>query len=169
MYLGILRSFAANTMQLLYQVKEVTRDNLDDYAITVHGLKGSCRAIFAEDIGNMAEALERASKAGDFDFVSENNQYLMGAVEELVSELKLTLDSIDLENTKPLRDKPNRDDLKRLTAACRKYDMDGAEAVLSELETYRYEHGADLIDRLRLCLDEADFSGIAKEISRTML
>jgi len=61
-YMQILRSFTASARSLLTSVRGVTEDNLANYAINVHGIKGSSRSIFADNTGNMAEDLEKAAQ-----------------------------------------------------------------------------------------------------------
>ena len=95
-YRQVLRSYAANTRSLLESVKNVTQDSLAEYAITVHGIKGSSRGIHADLAGDKAEALEQASKAGDFGFVSDNNREFADIVERLLSDLDNMLNTIKL-------------------------------------------------------------------------
>ncbi len=63
-YTHILRSYAVNVKPLLQSLRTVTRESLAGYAVTVHGLKGSSRNIFALPLGAKAEALEHAARAG---------------------------------------------------------------------------------------------------------
>jgi len=124
-YLQILASYAANMPHLLDSIKEANRDNLADYAITVHGIKGSSRSICAEEVGNQAEALEKAAKRGDIDFVMANNAAFIEAAEKLITDLADMLGRMALENPKPKKDKPDRETLLKLVDACENYDMDG--------------------------------------------
>ena len=165
LYLGILRSFSENTGPLLEKVKNVNAGNLADYAVTIHGLKGAIRAIFAETAGNMADALEKAAKASDFLFISMNNQDFIDTVDELIVYLETILRKIDDENPKPVKDTPDKETLAKLLAACGNYDMDGADAVMAELEQFEYQSGNDLISCLRGYLDEADFAHIIGTLS----
>ena len=164
-YLRILRSFAVNTRPLLEKVKYVSRENLADYAISVHGIKGSSRGIFAETAGEKAEALEIAANAGDFDFVSDNNPHFVKVIEKLISDLEDMLGKMDDKNPKQKMDEPDREMLAKLLAACKKYDMDGTNTVMAELERYEYESNGELVARLRRCADEADFAQIIEELS----
>ena len=63
-YLQILRSFMDGTRHLLESLKTPTKEILPAYAITVHGIKGSAKGICADMVGDKAEALEMAAKAG---------------------------------------------------------------------------------------------------------
>ena len=164
-YLDILQSFAADTGLQLKKLEDVNGDNLDDYAIAVHGIKGSCRGILAEAVGNKAEALEKAAKAGDLNFVREHNPEFLKTAGKLVEDITDILKKIGGEEVKPKKGKPNREILARLLAACQKYDMDEADAALSELERYSYESDDGLITWLRINVDEADFAHIIEKLS----
>ncbi|AEF82374.1 ATP-binding protein [Leadbettera azotonutricia] len=87
-YLRILEAFLKSAPLLLEKLRNPSEENLKAYAISVHGLKGAARGISANDIGNMAEELEFAAKAGDFKTVSEKNSLLLEAAETLLEDLK---------------------------------------------------------------------------------
>jgi hypothetical protein len=80
----VLHSIAKNTPPLLEEAAKVTKENLSEYAIMVHGLKGSFYGIDAVPVGTMAEALEKAAKAGDYDFVTANNPGFIAAAEQFI-------------------------------------------------------------------------------------
>ncbi|MDR2925085.1 MAG: GAF domain-containing protein [Azoarcus sp.] len=86
--MNVLHSYAANTWPLLANLKKyLEAENLQDYAITVHGIKGSSYAIFAEKVGKAAEALEMASKAGDLVTVKATHPAFEKSVKLLLGEL----------------------------------------------------------------------------------
>ena len=164
-YLGILRSYAINTKPLLEKIRDVSGDTLEDYAITVHGIKGSSRGIFAKTASDMAEALEMAAKDRDSDYIRDNNQQFISVVGELISDIEGMLERIDNESPKPTSDEPDRETLSRLLTACKKYDMDGIDDALAELEKFNYSTGNDLVACLREYADEADFTSISDKLS----
>ena len=86
-YLSALHSYVVNVPPLLETIKDATHDNLDEYAISVNGVKGASRAIFAAAVGDSAEALEEAAAANDFDFVNANNPIFIKSVEVLITSL----------------------------------------------------------------------------------
>jgi CheY-like chemotaxis protein len=143
--LQVLRSYTANTRLLLDVIRGVTPDKLADYAITVHGIKGSSRSICASLAGDKAEALEKASKAGDFDFVNKNNLELIEIVEKLLTDLDNMLSTIDSEKQKPIKDRPDTGVLNKLLEACKIYDMDSVDEAVKELECYEYKSGGELV------------------------
>jgi signal transduction histidine kinase/CheY-like chemotaxis protein len=136
-FLQVLRSYAANTPPLLATAMRVTRENLANYAVVVHGIKGASRGICADWVGDRAEALEKAAKTHDFDFVAANNAAFLKGAEKLVNDLDALLRH--MAGPKPKRDRPDEDVLDRIMAACKAYDMDGVDAAMAELESYEYE------------------------------
>jgi len=163
-YLGVLRSFAENTKPLLEQIKGVQPGQLAQYGTIVHGIKGSSRGVYAEDIGDWAEALEKAAKEGDYLYISNQNGSFVQFVEKFINDLTIKLDEIAAEQVKLSSNKPDTVLLARLLVACELYDMDGAEAVINDLERYEYESNGSLVTRIRGCLDEADFEQIIREL-----
>jgi CheY-like chemotaxis protein len=148
-YLDVLRSYVVNTIPLLDLLENVKEDNLTEYATTVHGIKGSSRGIFAEQLGDLAEKLEKASKAGDFAFVSQNTPVLIETVENLIADIEDMLTKIDAGSKKPKKDKPDSEMLLKLRVACETYSMDEAQAIMSEIDQYHYDNDDGLVDWLR--------------------
>jgi len=92
----VLRIYAGYTKQQIEKIRQVNRENLDDYAITVHGIKGSSRGVYAEEIGKKAESLEEAAKAGDMEFINDNNPGFIESVEKLINDISNVFDKIDV-------------------------------------------------------------------------
>ena len=164
-YMLILRAYATGTRSLLDSVRAVTEDNLANYAITVHGIKGSSRSIFADATGNMAESLEKAAKAGDFSFVSEHNHDFIRTVDGLITYIDDVLDKMAAENPKPQKDQPDIETLSELLAACKKYDMDGVDEAMEKMESFEYASGAELGAWLRENVDHMNFTQIEERLS----
>jgi len=93
-YLIILQSYATNTPDLLDKIRTCTEAQLPNYAIIVHGIKGTSYGICADTIGNQAEKLEHAAKRGDFQYVSEHNDKLIEATEQLISRINEVLQKL---------------------------------------------------------------------------
>jgi len=164
-YFDVLRTYADSTKVMLDKIRDVQPESLPDYAIIVHGIKGSSRGIFAEDIGEKAAALEKAAKSGDYGFVSANNNSFLEATERLIVALDKMFEKIEEENPKPLKDKPDAGLLAELLIACEKFDMDGADDIIKELECFRYEQDDDLVAWLRDSIEEAGFIQISERLS----
>jgi CheY-like chemotaxis protein len=143
--LTVLSSYARGTPLLFDQIRTVSRETLSDYAIAVHGIKGSSRGICAEPVATQAEALEHAAKDGNFAFVTEHNGPFLEAAVKLVTDIETLLREIDAENPKPIKSAPDPALLAKLRDACASYDMDEVEKAMSELKSYNYESEQDLV------------------------
>ncbi|MDR2087800.1 MAG: response regulator [Clostridiales Family XIII bacterium] len=93
-YNTILRSFVKSMPELLDRIKPCEADGLNDYTIAVHGIKGSCRNIGAKALGDEAEALEMAAKAGDLGKVNAETGALIAGVERLLANIDAALDEL---------------------------------------------------------------------------
>jgi CheY-like chemotaxis protein len=82
-----LGSFISHTPNSIEKLRNVSRENLHNYAIAVHGLKGVCAAIGAEDARAKAYRLETAAKAGDLDTVLAENDALLQDAQTLVRDI----------------------------------------------------------------------------------
>ncbi len=164
-FLRILRSYAVNTKALLASLRTVDRGNLADYAVTVHGLKGSSRNIYALPLGARAEALEKAAKAGDIDFVVRNNPAFLEEAATLIRDIESALDAEAKANPRPVRAKPEAGVLRRLRDACENYDSDEIDAAMEEIERYEYDADGGLADRLRDHALRMDYAAIAETLA----
>jgi CheY-like chemotaxis protein/HPt (histidine-containing phosphotransfer) domain-containing protein len=163
-FLNVLRSYAINTPSILESIKNVNNDNLADYAIEVHGVKGSSRGICAEAVGAKAEALEKAAKAGDIDFVTANNADLLEAAWKLINGITDLLNKLAAENPRPKKNKLDGRVQSKLLAACEQYNMDEADAAMKEIDSYEYESDGELARWLRENVEMMNFSEIKEKL-----
>jgi len=163
-YFGVLRSYAVNSRPLLATARGVNWENLAGYAIIVHGLKGSSRSIGADRVGDQAEALEKAAKARDIDFVLANNAAFIDAVDTLINNLNELLRQRSSEHPKPKQDRPDQEALSRLLTACENYDMDGVDAVMAEIEGSEYEADGGLTAWLRENVEQMNLAEIREKL-----
>jgi HPt (histidine-containing phosphotransfer) domain-containing protein len=162
-YLQVLHSFVDNTAPLLEQLADGGWQNtlqLQDYAIVVHGIKGSSRNIGAEAIGELAEKLEEAAKHDDQQFVEANNQTLVAQTRTLLTATSEVLAVLCGEFEKPLKDSPDQATLKDLQKASAAYSMDGIDTAMDELESYDYNQNGGLVIWLRQQVDCLGFTAI---------
>jgi len=159
-YFHILQSYVKNTTPLLEKIEGVKDSEMGNYAVTVHGIKGSSRNINADGLGLMAEKLEDAAKSGNFEFVSENNAHFIKAVRRMLSEIDEMLKRAYPKKTKPKEEKPDVNVLKKLLDACVGYDTDEIDIQVKFLDAYEYESDGDLVDELVKYANEFKFKKI---------
>lgn len=163
-FFEVLRSYVLNTPPLLEKLEAAKESSLPDYAVTVHGIKGSSYSIAAEPVGKFAEALEHAAKAGDSGFVRERHGEFLTLTRQLISQLSESLAKTGGEPQKTQKKHPDSEVLERLRAACAAYDMDGTNVAMTELERFDYEADADLVSWLRQQVDLMEFRKIEEKI-----
>jgi len=164
-YLEVLRSYTANTSGLIEKLKQFNKDNLNEYAIIVHGIKGSSRGICADLIGAKAEALEKAANEGNIDFVIKNNANFIDTAEKLFMSLEDLFKEIASENSKPKKDKPDKAILIKLLNSCKEYDMDGVDEAMIEIEKYEYDSDNGLAIWLRENVEQMNFEHIIEKLA----
>ncbi|MDR2559996.1 MAG: response regulator [Oscillospiraceae bacterium] len=164
-YLKILRLFAVNTRSMLDTIEVVSEDKLNDYIITVHGIKGSSLDVFAGQVGEKAKLLEDAAKNGDLDYVTEYNPAFLEAARKLVCDIDDFVLSADISLPKPKKEKPDKEVLKRLAAACEIYSIDEVSAAMEEIDYYQYESDDGLAAWLRDSVDIMDYPQIIQKLS----
>ncbi|MDR1979411.1 MAG: response regulator [Synergistaceae bacterium] len=170
-YLEVLRSYCVHTPSLLEKLRALSgdalsKDALKDYAVTVHGLKGSSYGIRAMAVGKEAEALELAAKVGDFETIKAGNESFVKTVEKLLSDLNALLAELKADGgEKPSRLSPDEALLEKLLTASKRFALNEMEEILTELEHYEYERDADLIAWLRDQADNLEYAAIQKRLA----
>jgi HPt (histidine-containing phosphotransfer) domain-containing protein len=164
-YKQVLRSFAANTRELLGTIGEISREDLGGYAITVHGIKGSCRSICAETAGEMAMVLETAAKEDDFTTVTEKNPAFIQTVKKLLDDIDAVLETAARKNEQPAKPAPDQDLLDKILEGCKVFDMETVENSIKELERYSYESDGEIVPWLWENARQFNLNGIIEKLS----
>jgi HPt (histidine-containing phosphotransfer) domain-containing protein len=88
-FISVLSSYITKTPDVINKLKKVSNETLADYATTVHGFKGACANICAEETRKKAYSLELKAKARDWAGVqAENGPFLKYVEDELMPGLK---------------------------------------------------------------------------------
>jgi HPt (histidine-containing phosphotransfer) domain-containing protein len=164
-YMPILKSFIIY-IPLLLEKMDIHLES-PDYAIEVHGLKGTCNAIGADETAALARELEFAAKEGNFDLVRQKHGTLRKQTLKLMEQLKALLD--EWEAIRPGEEKEHRAEpegalLARLSASTAKFNSNETEEILEELERYRYEQGQEFIEWLRGQAENFDYDAMHKRL-----
>jgi HPt (histidine-containing phosphotransfer) domain-containing protein len=153
-YLRIIKSFIKNTPASLIELAQVTPETLGDYAVRIHGLKGSCYGISATVIGDEAKALEIASKASDWETVQRDNPAIIARVDELIAQLQAVADAAEQvgdadADPRPVADVPDRALTRRLLEATQSFDVIAMEQAIQDMDAMRYRSDPRLVDNLK--------------------
>jgi len=164
-YIEILRSFPKSMLSLHAVAQKADKNNLPEYTTAVHGIKGSCASVGAEEVSAMAGKLEKAALAGDYEYIAANNDTLIKALEILVSDISFMIERFDADNRKPVKQKPDTVTLNELRIACDNFDMHGVDMAFEELESYEYETDGELVAFLRENAEIMRFDEIIKKLA----
>ncbi len=167
----VLRSYATATGTILGNMKEcLDGERLADYAIAVHGIKGSSYGICAREVASLAEALEKAARAGNLPAVRAGHETFEKTAEKLIKAIDGTLTRIKAAD-KPTAKAPNPELLRQLHEAVISFDMDRIDAIMADLEALRYESepGRELMAWLREQIDNMTFEAISKLSTQELL
>jgi CheY-like chemotaxis protein/HPt (histidine-containing phosphotransfer) domain-containing protein len=87
-YMDTLRFYAANAPVAVNEIHSLWSDgNLADTTVKVHAIKSMSRCIGALSIGDLAEKLEQAGKAGDANALGARLDELLARIRKLCSEI----------------------------------------------------------------------------------
>ncbi|MCL2209286.1 MAG: ATP-binding protein [Treponema sp.] len=163
-YIRVLRAYTSSIHSVFDIINNVSEENLVNYKINVHGIKGTSFDICAAKMGEAAKQLEAAAASGNIEFIRENNPPFIEKITEFVSNIEKMLASLDALNQKPKKDKPDDGMLRKLLAACKSYGMDDADAAMDEIEKYQYTADDGLVNWLRENIDIVNFDEAAERI-----
>jgi CheY-like chemotaxis protein len=169
-YLEVLRFYAAETAQLLEKLRAVTAETLADYAVTVHGIKGSSNGVCALELGQRAQGLETAAKAGDFDFVAAHNGRFLETAGELLANIRQLLEGFapPPDQEKARSEAPDPALIALLLEACKSYDTAEMEKRLAALEERSYDRDGELVEWLRGQADALEYDAIRERLESYM-
>lgn len=168
-YVRVLKSFFANTPTVIKKLQNPTAKTIDDYKITVHGLKGSCFGIGANDIAKLAESLEKEAGAQNLTAVLEKNDALLQQVRNLLDEVSPIITKADeLSFGQIKKSEPDKDILLKLNDAANSFDIEKINDCLCELEKFTYESNNDLIKKLREFADNFNYDKITETANQIL-
>ncbi|MCL2789446.1 MAG: PAS domain S-box protein [Desulfobulbus sp.] len=168
-FFDVLRSYAANTPQVLDQMRHLVETDLVEYGILAHGMKGSSYSVEANALGDMAKELEYAAKNQDWPKVRETFPAFLEIAEKLLRDIDALLRELmpaAPEQDKPLKPAPEAGELTALYEASLSCAHSMLEAHLHNLEQYRYQSDGDLVTWLRMRVDALDYDLISERLAK---
>jgi len=94
-YLNSLRLFATSIPKSLQEMKGVSAETLEDYAVTVHSVKSMSHYIGAEEARKTAKELEAMAKDGNLAGVQAKNDAFVLYAQSVVGNVQSWLDKND--------------------------------------------------------------------------
>jgi signal transduction histidine kinase/CheY-like chemotaxis protein len=170
----VLRVYVLHTPELLEKLRDpgasgsLSEETLPDYAISVHGLKGSSYSILANKVGKMAEELEKAAKAGDLEKVRAGNDSLLAEAEDLISQLWPLMKKTQETGEKEKKPAPDRELIAEFLEAAKIYDNDAMEKLLKKMEQYDYVSGGELVTALRADIENLEYGALQEKLKNAL-
>jgi signal transduction histidine kinase/CheY-like chemotaxis protein len=164
-YVQVLRSYTDNVRAMLTSIQTFDEKEITKYQVTVHGIKGTSLYVYAEPVGRKAEALEKAAKAGDVDYINENNPTFLTTAIKLIDDLDEMLAEYETEHPRLIKPKPDEAILKSVLDACKRFDMDDLDTAMEEVGRYQYDADDGLADWLRESVNNMELTKIAEKLA----
>ena len=155
MYLKILHSYLKHAPGILNSLRVVSAETLADYAITVHGLKGSSLGIGATEVSRLTAMLEHAAKNGHLDAVLAGNEAMLATAEALLADLETSLEKLERDAAKSVARPLDTTILQQLLDAISAFDIVGMDTALAKLKQAEYGELGDA-DLVRWLNDQAE-------------
>jgi PAS domain S-box-containing protein len=170
LYLEVLDAFVRFTGKTVDRIKKPPVANeLKDYAIQYHGIKGSSLNIGALEVGKEAEYLEHAAKETALEKVLERHDEFVEHTERLIVDLQSFLEAVTGgEAEKGTLPEPPKELLTEILKAVDTFDMDAIEEAVIELEKNEYETGGGLVAWLREQMDNLEYDAIAQRLKEEL-
>jgi signal transduction histidine kinase/CheY-like chemotaxis protein len=167
-YLPLLGSWARHTGKVLEELGADQISNLQDYAIKIHGIKGSSYGICANKVGEIASELELAAKRGDLDFIRNTHPAFVVTASALIADILSLLgeyESMAGSVTKETRTCPDPRVLKRIVDNCEGFKTGLIRKDIKLLERYAYERDGELVAFLKEQAENLEYDKIRERLS----
>jgi len=151
-YFLAIQSFIKHVGKSVDNIKEVSPQNIKEYSISIHGIKGSCYGIGAKNCGDSAKELEMAAKSGNFDEILLKNGDFVKKVEKIINSLQILTATIEELKAKSdernIVSKPSEKLLADLLRAAKDYNIQEMDIAMTALSANKYQEQDDLVKEL---------------------
>ncbi len=159
MFFIVLKEYYKAISKYSVSIKEFyEKKDIENYTIQVHALKSSSKQIGAMELSDMAAELEKAGKAGDLDYISQNTEPML---KKYVSYLPVFAPYCEEKTVSKDNPEYDRDELVKtlndLREAADDLDFDTTSDLMDNLLGYSYpDDQTDLLNSLKEGVDEMD-------------
>ncbi len=119
--------------------KAFNEKDLKFYTVKVHALKSSARIIGALELSNQAKKLEDAGKAGDIEYILNNNDKLLDAYKSFQDRFSGLFYKEDDENKPLLPPEELNEAINAIKELVPQMDYDAIEMVMEQIHEYKLE------------------------------
>ncbi|MBR5420096.1 MAG: DegV family EDD domain-containing protein [Lachnospiraceae bacterium] len=145
-------------------------EDWENYTIKIHALKSSARLVGALELGDAAQLLETAGKAGDISFIQENHSFVLDdylTFREVLAPVFAEAEAgKEAGDEKPLADEYLMESIyEGLKEAADAMDCDMVEAILKEIEGYAIpDPEAERFSKVREKAEALDYDGLKEAL-----
>ncbi len=165
-YLDTLKIFAKRAGQYVGEITGFyAAGDIKNATIKIHALKSSARIIGAADIGELAQKLEDAGKAGDRKVLEQGLSGLLERTMHLAEELSplLTEEEESADDKPEISEAELRETFLQIREYAENYDNTGIEDLMEMLSEYRIEgEWKEKFRIVRQALEDYDYGAILK-------
>lgn len=96
-YRRTLETFVNEMSPLISQLETYAREDLNQFRVKVHGIKGASRQLGRYELSELAEALEMAAKLENRSYMERHLERFLQEMQETIEEVKQELAQIPVE------------------------------------------------------------------------
>ncbi len=173
-YLEVIQVYYETGLHKIKEIEESYQtEDWKNYTILVHAVKSTSLGIGAEELSEMAKALETAGKEGNTVYIKEYHEEMMQEYHRVMEVLKAEVVAEENE-TKTKDELPEieeaklHDCMERLALQLETFESMGVEQLLWELFAYQY-HGErldEILAEVQAKVKEFDFMGAGDELAK---
>jgi HPt (histidine-containing phosphotransfer) domain-containing protein len=170
-YFPLLESWAKHTRTILEEISNLDSIDIENYAIKVHGIKGSAFGICAQKVGEFASDLETAARRGDLEFVRKSNQAFIVTAYALIADIHTILSEFrpkESDDDKEMKDSPDRETLQSILDNCAVFKTSQIKKDIKKLDKYTYINNGELVDWLKEQVDNLEYESIRERLSKLL-
>ena len=132
-YVNVLKLVVENCDSYISMIEKYYNNDLNNYIIEVHAIKGMCYNIGADKYGDFAKEIEKAGKENNTFYIDENHEKLIKFLREMIDSIKKYIGTIEqtdilIESSKSLDEQIYK--VKQLVC---EYDFPSADKIITEL------------------------------------
>ncbi len=156
-YIEVLSQVVRLSEKQLAKIRKL--DDLDQFTISIHAIKGQLLNIGADDLAEQAKMFEMAGKDGDLSFIQDNILHFIDNYREFVVKLRLVVPKPEEETTEPKQLKLCHE----LIDCLEGYDIAGMSSRVKKLEKEQLLP-EEVLSVLKKYMDDFDMVGMLHTI-----
>ena len=178
MYMSILKTLSSEyDNYVLNLTTSLENNDLANYGIYIHSVKGALASIGATTLSNFAKELELKAKSGDGVFVHGNADEMLVRFSTLINAIRKIIESYDTDNMTDDEDLKEQipeenicHNLLTVKDFINDYEIDKAMEIINSLRKYALPHKVyELLKKLENLIDDFEYDEAIEEIDEYVI